>query len=155
MLAGLQRAGPALIEFIAQQQAKHGVPPERTALVGFSQGTMMSLYAAPRLPAPIAGVVAFSGALLWEADIDYARLHKVPVLLIHGDEDGVVPVAAYHAAHAQLSAAGFPVSGGITRGLRHNIDEAGLRDAARSSRKCSAPEILFSPVVDFSIFRRF
>ena len=91
---------------------------------------MMSLYAGPRYLEKLAGIVGYSGALIWEAQPDIAALHKVPVLLIHGDADAVVPVGAYHLAKKTLTDAGFAVSGGVTRGLMHNIDEGGLRDAA-------------------------
>lgn len=126
MLQGVQRAAPVLDAFITEQMEKYGIPAEKTALVGFSQGTMMSLYAGPRFPEALAGVLGYSGALVWEGDADIAVLHKIPVHLVHGDADAVVPVQAYHQAHGLLSQAGFPLSGGVTRGLMHNIDEDGI-----------------------------
>ena len=44
--------------------AEEGIGPERTVLVGFSQGTMMALHVALRRAAPLAGIVGFSGRLL-------------------------------------------------------------------------------------------
>ena len=68
-------------------------PPERTILLGFSQGTMMALQVGLRRPAPLAGIVGFSGRLLsrsgWRR-----RSARPPVLLIHGDQDPVVPFAS-------------------------------------------------------------
>lgn len=126
VLDGVQKAGPWLDSFITEQIEKYGVSAAQTALVGFSQGTMMSLYVVPRYPETLAGVLGYSGALVWEEDADPGSLQKVPIHLIHGDADPVVPVAAYHHAKETLEQAGYDVSGGITPGLMHGIDPAGL-----------------------------
>ncbi len=53
---------------------EEGVGPDRTILLGFSQGTMLSLHVAPRRAAPLAGIVAFS---LSQAGFDvYAHVMK-------------------------------------------------------------------------------
>jgi phospholipase/carboxylesterase len=49
------------------------------------------------------------------------------MLLIHGDADPMVPVAALGQAKAALEPLGFEVATHISPGLRHSIDEAGLR----------------------------
>ena len=130
ILRGVQQAAPILESFITEQMKKYNVPPEKTALVGFSQGTMMSLYAGPRHPEKLAGVLGYSGALVWGDEIDGHDMHKIGVHLIHGDADPVVPVDAFHQAKRKLVRAGFIVTGGVTPGLMHNIDEAGIRDGA-------------------------
>ncbi len=127
-LRGVIATGPILQAFITEQLKKHDVPASKLALVGFSQGTMMSLYAGPRYPEKIAGVLGYSGALIWEEDVDVAKMHKVPVHLVHGEADTVVPVDAYHMAHKQLGESGFTVSGYTTPGLPHSIDERGLQE---------------------------
>lgn len=127
MIAGIHKAAPILDSYITEQTEAYGVPPEKTALVGFSQGTMMSLYAAPRYPEKLAGVLGYSGALIWEENTDKNTLHKIPVQLIHGDADDVVPVTAYHEAKETLQSFGFDVQGIVTKGLTHSIDEEGIR----------------------------
>ena len=47
-----------------RELARHGLDDARLALVGFSQGTMMSLHVGPRRPRPMAAMLGFSGALL-------------------------------------------------------------------------------------------
>lgn len=126
VLRGVQDAAPVVRDYIAAMGKAYGIGADKTALVGFSQGTMMSLYAGPRYPEKLAGVLGYSGALVWEDEPDLSAVHKIPVHLIHGDADMVVPVAAYHHAKEALEATGFPVSGGVTPGLMHNIDEAGI-----------------------------
>lgn len=130
MTEGVETATPILNEFINKMLEQYGIPDEKLALVGFSQGTMMSLYVGPRRPKRIAGILGYSGALLGGEGLSGAGIHKVPVRLIHGDVDFVVPVEAYRAAKAALESAGFDVSGGITNGLPHSIDEGGIESGA-------------------------
>ncbi|MCB1555777.1 MAG: phospholipase [Alphaproteobacteria bacterium] len=126
LLRGVQNAAPLLTGYIAQQIEKHGVVTAKTALVGFSQGTMTALYAGPRYPEKLAGVLGYSGALIWEEGVDPETLHKIPVYLAHGEADMVVPVPAYAHAVENLTQAGFSVTGHTTPGLPHGIDGAGI-----------------------------
>lgn len=130
MLAGAQTVMPILKSFIEDQLKKYDLSADKLALAGFSQGTMTSLYVGPRLGKPIAGILGYSGALVWEPDVKTESLNKTPVHLIHGDADEVVPVMAYTHAHSILTGHGFTVSGGTTRGLTHSIDQQGLIDGA-------------------------
>jgi phospholipase/carboxylesterase len=54
----------------------------------------------------------------------------MPVHLVHGDVDMVVPVSAYRMARDSLESSGFKVTGGITRGLAHGIDDDGIEAGA-------------------------
>ena len=131
VLQGVQRAAPILESFITEQLDKYGLLASRLALVGFSQGTMMSLYSGPRYHSPIAGVLGYSGALVWESDVDQAILNRVPVHLIHGEMDDVVPISAYVAACEQLKACGFSVTGHTTPSLTHSIDQHGVNSGGK------------------------
>jgi phospholipase/carboxylesterase len=106
-------------------------------LVGFSQGTMMSLYKAPRRSKPLACVLGYSGALLGgEGLSNNSAIQKCPIHLIHGDFDMVVPVASYYQAMSVLQQAGFSVTGSVTQGLSHSIDEAGLKEGLNFLKRC-------------------
>lgn len=129
VLAGVQAAAPILDAFLDAELARWGLGPERLALVGFSQGTMMSLFVAPRRAEAIAGVVGFSGALVAADELPGAAVSRPPVLLVHGDADQVVPFGAMQAAERALSAAGIPVAAERRPGLAHSIDEPGLEKA--------------------------
>ncbi|MEM6423516.1 MAG: phospholipase, partial [Pseudomonadota bacterium] len=63
MAAGFSAAVGLLDRYLTAVMAAEGVGPAQTALVGFSQGTMMSLAVAPQRPEPVAGIVGFSGRL--------------------------------------------------------------------------------------------
>ena len=129
MLAGIQAAEPVLQGFLDEALAQYGLEPSRLALVGFSQGTMMALHAAPRRAIAPAAVVGFSGALLGPELLPEQAVSKPPTLLIHGDADTVVPVQALPLAAESLRAAGISVETDIRRGLGHGIDPAGIARA--------------------------
>jgi phospholipase/carboxylesterase len=135
ILRGVQQAAPILDSFISEQLEKYGIAAENLALCGFSQGTMMSLYVGPRFPEKIAGVLGYSGALVWEQDADGAALQKIPVCLVHGNADPVVPVFAYFHAKETLEKAGFTVEGGVSVGLMHAIDPRGIETGKTFLRK--------------------
>lgn len=124
VLRGVQKVAPVLEEFITAQLAKYNLAADKLALVGFSQGTMMSLYVGPRYKDKIAGVLGYSGALVHPPE---AASHRIPVCLVHGEADTIVPLSAYHGAKAGLEGAGFKVSGHSTPGLPHGIDDAGIK----------------------------
>ena len=103
-----------------------GIAASRTVLVGFSQGTMMSLHVAPRRAQAVAGVVGFSGRLLAAEALAAEAVSKPPVLLVHGDMDEVVPPSEMPAAADALKAAGFQVATHVSRGIGHGIAPDGL-----------------------------
>jgi phospholipase/carboxylesterase len=129
MLQAAETTANQLNAYIDDLLQRYQLDDSRLALVGFSQGTMMSLYVAPRRKKPIAGVLGYSGALLGgEALIGSEAAMKMPIHLVHGDIDPVVTVAAWHHATGTLKKAGYDVGGNVTPGLVHSIDERGLQD---------------------------
>jgi phospholipase/carboxylesterase len=102
------------------------MPPARTVLFGFSQGTMMALHVALRRPEPYAGIVGFSGRLLEPARLAAEIASRPPVLLIHGDEDPMVPVAHLAEAADALAAAGVETRTHVSAGTGHGIAPDGL-----------------------------
>ena len=135
MLAGIRTAAPMLNAFLDAELERLGLGPDKLALVGFSQGTMMSLYTALRRPAPIAGIVGYSGALIAGDLPDDPITAKPPVLLVHGTADEIVPFGAMEAAQAGLTSAGVAVESIARPGLGHGIDEVGLGAGAAFLRR--------------------
>ena len=125
-LEGQKQAAEDLNAFIDTVLADEGLEPSALALVGFSQGTMMSLHIAPRRPAPLAALVGFSGRLLQPETLAAETVSKLPVLLIHGDADPMVPVQSLPEAADALVAAGFETFAHVCKGLGHSIDNEGL-----------------------------
>ncbi|WP_071675217.1 alpha/beta hydrolase [Nioella nitratireducens] len=133
---GMARAVDDLNAFLDQVMDEQGVPADRTVLVGFSQGTMMALHVAPRRAQPFAGVVGFSGRLLEPELLTDEIVSRAPVLLIHGDQDDVVPPESLPQAAEALQEAGVDVYAHIMRGTGHGIAPDGLSVALAFIRQC-------------------
>ncbi|WP_054303624.1 alpha/beta hydrolase [Gemmobacter sp. LW-1] len=118
-----------LNSFIDAKLAEEKIGIEALALVGFSQGTMMSLHLAPRRDNAMAGVVGFSGRLLVPELLGAEAQVKPPILLIHGDADEVVPFEDMGRAGDALVSAGFEVYGHVMKGTGHGIAPDGLQVA--------------------------
>jgi len=130
---GVNAAAPVLNAFLDAELQRHNLPGSALALVGFSQGTMMSLHVGLRRAEAPAAIVGYSGMLVTpESDAEMEQFAasiraRPPVLLVHGDSDDLIPVQAlFHAAQG-LAALDVPVEFHISAGIGHGIDQEGLR----------------------------
>ena len=123
---GLQRSAQDLNAFLDQRLAHEGLGPEALALVGFSQGAMMSLELAPRRAVAPAAVVAISGRLIQPERLAAEATAKPPILIMHGDQDQMVAFEEMALAANALAAAGFDVFGHVMQGMGHGISQDGL-----------------------------
>ena len=126
MAQGVRSAARHLDGFIDQELARCGLAPSACALVGFSQGTMMALHVGLRRREALGAVVGFSGMLADPA----APASTPPVLLVHGDRDEVIPIAALLASLEGLGRTAVPALWRISLGAGHTIAEDGLSLAA-------------------------
>jgi phospholipase/carboxylesterase len=130
MQRGVESAAGLLGAFLDAELARLELPADRLALVGFSQGTMMSLHVGLSRTHKPAAIVGFSGLLAGSgAGLGALGADTPPILLIHGDADPMIPVEAMLASAATLGAAGAAVQWHISPGLGHSIDETGLEMA--------------------------
>ena len=130
--AGVTMAAPGLESFLDAELARLSLPPSALALVGFSQGTMMALHVGLRRPVSPAAIVGYSGMLAMPEEIDPAAFaaeikSRPPVLLVHGDQDPLIPVQALFHAAQSLAALEVPAEWHISPGVGHGIDQEGLR----------------------------
>lgn len=124
---GMMSAISDLNSFLDALMVDDDVLPEQVVLFGFSQGTMMALHVAPRREDAVAGVVGFSGRLLAPEDLIDDVVVRPPILLVHGDQDDVVPVQSLPDAADALQKAGFEdVFAHIMKGTAHGIAPDGL-----------------------------
>ena len=129
---GVNAAAPVLEAFLDAELKRRNLPPAALTLVGFSQGTMLSLHVGLRRAVPPAAIVGYSGMLVMPGDAmtdAFAAeiVSRPPVLLIHGDADDLIPVQAlFHSAQG-LAALEVPVQWHISSGVGHGIDQEGLR----------------------------
>ena len=128
---GLREAGRIVETYVGELLDEYALTPDRCVLIGFSQGCMTSLYTAPRMERPVAGVVGLSGRLLFPEWLEDEARHKPPIVLVHGEEDPVVPLEAMADAGQTLADLGFPVEAYLLPGLGHSIDMRGLEIAER------------------------
>jgi phospholipase/carboxylesterase len=126
MTDGVRRAAGFLNAFIDAELARLGLPPEAYALMGFSQGAMTVLFTGLRRPVAPRAILAFSGALIAPETLAGEIRNRAPVLLVHGEADGQVPVHRSRDAEAVLKAAGVPVEALYIPGLGHGIDDSGI-----------------------------
>lgn len=126
MELGLTRASVDLNAFLDERMKEEGMTAAQTALVGFSQGTMMALHVAMRRAEPMAAVVGFSGRLMHPERFADEKVCAPPTQLIHGDEDPVVPLSSMREATTVMMRAGVEVHSHVSRGTGHGIAPDGL-----------------------------
>jgi phospholipase/carboxylesterase len=140
---GANKAAPLLERFLDAELARQQLPPSALALVGFSQGTMMALHVGLRRAAPPAAIVGYSGLLVLPPDGSPETLaadvrSRPPVLLVHGDQDELIPVEALFQGSQALAAMGVPVEWHLSAGIGHGIDPEGLRHGGEFLARCFA-----------------
>ena len=125
MLSSIATSSEKLYTFWDEIAQETGVASENTALVGFSQGTMMSLQCGPTRDPGFAAIVGFSGRLMDTELINDAK-SKPPIQLIHGDQDEMVDYGSMASAETALKGAGFDVATHTSNGIGHGIAPDGL-----------------------------
>lgn len=125
--ARVRAAGVEVSAWIDTELARRKLSGERLAIVGFSQGAMVASWlAVHRGPRP-AAVVMLSGRV--SDDEPPTKGTPVPVLIAHGDADGVVPVSVVEPGERVLTAWGARVTTRIHPGLAHRVTPEELREA--------------------------
>lgn len=126
MEQGVRQAAQSVDAFVSRELEKYGLDPSRLVLVGFSQGTMMALHVGLRREQPVAGILGFSGMLTGAQRLKDEMKSKPPVLLVHGDQDPMVPIGAMFEAAEGLAAAGHGAQWHVSYGIPHSIGPDGL-----------------------------
>ena len=122
----------ALITFINEVVAAYGADPRRVYLMGFSQGAIMSASVALTRPDLIAGAVLMSGRILPEVQPLIAapqELEGLPLLVVHGTADSVLPI--HHARASRKLLSSLPVE--LTYReypMGHEVSQESLNDVA-------------------------
>ena len=109
--AGIRASAAALTRLI-DREIERGIPADRVVLAGFSQGGAIALHTALREPRPLAGVLALSTYLPLADTLANERTSAnaaVPILMVHGTADGVLPLALAESSRGALEALGYTV----------------------------------------------
>jgi phospholipase/carboxylesterase len=139
-LAGVRAVAALIDAFLDEALTQRGLSDSQLAMVGFSQGTMMALFVAPRRAAAMAAVVGYSGALIGPEELESEIRSRPPMLLIHGDSDPVVPHSELAWAEKALRGLGVPLTVETRPRLAHSIDERGLMLGGRFLARAFAVE---------------
>ena len=123
---GAREAQSILEEFIQQEREALSLDWKDIALVGFSQGTMMSLFTGLRQQTAPAGILGYSGALVGAKSLAAEIASYPPVTLIHGQEDDILPYPSLALTERGLKKAGVLASTHSRPGLGHTIDMEGI-----------------------------
>lgn len=115
----LAEAMPLFRQAVAHWQRESGVGPDRTTLVGFSQGSIMSLESTQDGEPPAARVVALSGRF---AQPPRRAPAGVRFHFIHGADDPVIAARFSVEAAQALERLGGKASVDVLPGLGHGID---------------------------------
>jgi phospholipase/carboxylesterase len=100
----IKYARELLLKFIDECLQRYATPQGKVILSGFSQGGMMSLDVGFRTKQQLAGIVVMSGALYEDDPPNFSP--DIPVLLVHGTTDDMIPVLAARRARRVLESHG-------------------------------------------------
>ena len=109
--AGLRKSQLQIEALIAREKAR-GIPASRIILAGFSQGCAMALQTGLRHPEKLAGLMCLSGYVPLSAKVPTERSKEsvqTPVFMVHGRDDGVIPVARAEQSRDLLKSMGYQV----------------------------------------------
>lgn len=130
MYQGILKAEVLLLEFINEQLEKYNLGWKDLILIGFSQGTMMSLHTAIRSAENLFAVIGFSGSIVKSQELLADVRNAPPICLIHGSMDNIVPVTAFHQACDDLKAKNIKFTSKEIPWLSHGINQEAI-DLAR------------------------
>lgn len=131
MYDGACEAAPLVEEYIEELMGHYQLSAAQVCLVGFSQGTMMALHVGLRRSEPFAGLVGFSGALVGSSKLVNEKKSSPPILLVHGEDDDMLPVHAVDLAKKGLENVDLNTTILKRPGLPHSIDQEGAEAAAQ------------------------
>ncbi len=112
---GIRESAASLLQLI-EREKERGVDPSRIVIAGFSQGGAIAMHTAMRFPDSLAGLMALSTWMPLASMIDHevvenpeSQPRELPVLMVHGSFDPILPIAAGQHARGIMQQAGFTV----------------------------------------------
>jgi phospholipase/carboxylesterase len=126
------RRSQALIEELIADQRSEGIAADRILLAGFSQGGVIALQTGLRHPEKLAGIMALSTYLACADSLGVeasAANRKIPLLMVHGSMDPVIPVALAKLSKARLETHGYKVEW-HEYGMPHSVCAEEIDDIA-------------------------
>ena len=127
------------LEDTIEQKLKHlNLQHKNLILVGFSQGTMMSIQYAVRQKNKIAGVLGYSGKIFDYKFLEKEMISKPKMKFLHGNMDEIVPVEQMYESLDFLKNKKFNVDCCVYENLGHTISPDGLSDGLKFIKSISS-----------------
>jgi phospholipase/carboxylesterase len=137
------RASMAQLEALIAREVERGIPSSRIFLAGFSQGAAMVLSGGLRHAHPLAGIIALSGYLPLEQQLEAERSAAnagVPIFVGHGSVDPIVPQTLGMLSRDFLRAHGYNVDW-HSYAMAHQVCSEEIRDLRSWLDKRMAPAV--------------
>lgn len=131
------KASAAAISALIRAENARGVPTNRIAVAGFSQGGAMALQVGTRYPEKLAGIIALSCYLPLAREFATERTAEnlaTPLFLAHGSEDPVVPFSLGAESRQILEGTGYKVEWHAYR-MPHSLCPEEVADIRQFLRK--------------------
>lgn len=128
---GVRRSQALIEELIADQRSK-GIAADRILLAGFSQGGVIALQTGLRHSEKLAGIMALSTYLACADSLGVeasAANRQIPLFMVHGSMDPVIPVALAKLSKARLETHGYKVEW-HEYGMPHSVCAEEIDDIA-------------------------
>jgi len=114
-----------LSKFLEEVYDNLHLTPNNLALVGFSQGCMISMQTALKQKEKINSLIGYSGKLINQKHLSNNINSKPKILLMHGDNDTIVPATHLLEAKEYLISHGLKVKTKIFKNCDHKIPVEG------------------------------
>lgn len=127
-------SGLAVIDGLFHRLDEQGIPPERTLLLGFSQGACLSLEYVARNPRRYGGVAALTGGLLGPLDEPLEQegsLQGTPIFLGSSDPDPHIPTDRVRESAEVLEGMGAEIDLRLYPGMGHAVNREELSAVRR------------------------
>ena len=130
-VAGVRKSQAAVAEIIAEQRAQ-GIRANRIVLAGFSQGGVIALQTGLRYPEKLGGIMALSTYLACAETLGVeasSSNREIPILMVHGSLDPVIPIALAKLSKARLETHGYKINW-HEYGMPHSVCAEEVEDIA-------------------------
>ena len=115
-----------LNDFVEEQLLEYKLNKKDLFLMGFSQGTMMSLQLGLSYKESVAGILGYSGKI-YDFEMLKKNINSKPsVVLFHGTEDTIIPLEEMYASYELLQEQSVDVTYKVFENCGHSITPEGL-----------------------------
>ncbi len=126
---GVRESQGEITKLIARENSR-GIPANKIVLAGFSQGGAIALQSGLRYPERLAGIMALSTYLPIADKVaaEATAVNKdVPIFMVHGSDDGVIPIYRAQQSREILAKLGYAIEW-HEYGMQHSVCMEEVRD---------------------------